>query len=154
MNQYISLKNLNPSPASFYLYAGIDIAGDDAVNKIQPAAGINMASDDDANDVKLPVNKRRKATNCIPREIEMSESSSVGSSLPETPTPTRGQSLSPTELFKRRCGNCPMCTRADCNKCATCILNACRSRRNKEVCLRKVRDIVTVAVHASFSCRN
>jgi hypothetical protein len=106
------------------------------------------ASDDDANKIQPPVNKRHKATNGIPREIEMPESPSVESSLPETPTPTRGQSLSPTELFKRRCQKCPMCERADCNKCATCVLNASRTRRNKEVCLRKVRNIITVGVHA------
>lgn len=73
----------------------------------------------------------------IPIQIDAIEFPSDGSMS----TVFRGiKSLSPTELYRKKCGNCVMCTREECNKCATCLLNASRTRRLKEVCLRKVRS--------------
>ena len=46
--------------------------------------------------------------------------------------------MTPSELFVNRCKKCALCVADDCGRCATCILNGSRTRRFKEVCLRKV----------------
>jgi hypothetical protein len=46
----------------------------------------------------------------------------------------------PTELYRLRCGKCRMCRRPECLCCVTCKMNGSRTRRHREVCLRKVRS--------------
>jgi hypothetical protein len=127
------LNDLDPSPQGFYVHVGIHMTSDDT-KELQKTKRQRIAETDASGP-----SKRRKGTRDIPIEIETIDSHSVASSLPTTPS--RGLSLTPTELYKRKCRNCPMCTKADCNKCATCVLNASRTRRNKEVCLRKVSTV-------------
>jgi hypothetical protein len=130
LSKHTKLRDLVPSPQCFYVHVGIHITSDDT--KELQATKRQRTTKTDASGPS----KRRKGTSDNPIELDTTDSPSVASSLPTTPS--RGLSLTPTELYKRRCRNCLMCTKADCSKCATCVLNASRTRRNKEVCLRKV----------------
>jgi hypothetical protein len=98
-------------------------------------------------------NKRRKT---VPDEIAATHSVSTASSLDPAPPVqhNRDQPLKLEELYLRRCRHCDMCIREECQKCASCKLNASRTRRCKEVCLRKVSavndSIVTMKLQLIF----
>jgi hypothetical protein len=85
-------------------------------------------------------NKRRKT---LPDEIAATHSVSTESSLDPAPPvqQNRDQPLTLEELYRRRCKHCDRCIREECQKCASCKLNASRTRRCKEVCLRKVSAV-------------
>jgi hypothetical protein len=46
--------------------------------------------------------------------------------------------LDPSELYEERCKKCAMCVKPDCGRCATCVLNASRGLRVRQVCLHKM----------------
>jgi hypothetical protein len=52
--------------------------------------------------------------------------------------PSKDKPLTPTQLYQERCRLCARCTKDDCTKCRSCVFNACRTRKHKEVCFRKV----------------
>jgi len=54
-------------------------------------------------------------------------------------------SLTPREMYTRRCGQCELCTKPDCGVCSTCRNNkrAASNDDEREVCLQKVGDHMT-----------
>lgn len=53
------------------------------------------------------------------------------------------------QLFRDGCGNCVLCIKKDCSKCAPCLRNGRRPNGQKEVCLQKVRAIDKYTIHSS-----
>jgi hypothetical protein len=92
--------------------------------------------------------KRQKLTSPrnlhVPAEIQTFGDPSVDSSIDLSAMPdvatfaSNNEPLTPTQLYQRRCRRCARCTKNDCTKCTSCFFNAGRTRKQKEVCLRKV----------------
>jgi hypothetical protein len=57
-------------------------------------------------------------------------------------------SLSPREMYARRCNDCELCKKPECGSCASCTNNKSASTDDeREVCLQKVGDsVVTIYV--------
>ena len=46
--------------------------------------------------------------------------------------------MSLEELYEKRCGECALCMRQDCEHCSSCLRNSSRTNSRKEVCFQKV----------------
>jgi hypothetical protein len=130
---------LEVPPQRFYDYVGISLTDEEMRALETPYRAQRQES--------LPA-KRQKLTSPrnlhVPAEIQTFDDPSVDSSidLPAVPdvaaVPSNDKPLTPTQLHQRRCRCCARCTKSDCTKCRSCVFNACRTRKHKEVCLRKV----------------
>jgi hypothetical protein len=146
VNRYPTLfSELEVPPQRFYDYVGISLTNEERRALETPKRAQKHES--------LIAAKRQKLTSPrnlrVPAEIQTFGDPSVDSSInlsamPDvaafpsndkqlTPTP-----LTPTQLYQRRCRRCARCTKNVCTKCRSCVFNECRTRKHKEVCLRKV----------------
>jgi hypothetical protein len=130
---------LEVPPQRFYDYVGISFTNEEMRALETPLRVQRQES---------LVAKRQKLTSPrnlhVPAEIQTFGDPSVDSSinLPAMPDvasfPSNDKPLTPTQLYQRRCRCCARCRKRDCTKCRSCVFNACRTRKHKEVCLRKV----------------
>jgi hypothetical protein len=140
VNSYPTLfSQLEVPPQRFYDYVGISLTNEERQTLETPKRAQRQES---------RAAKREKLTSPrnldVHADIQTIDDPSVDSSidLPAMPDvaafPSNDKPLTPIQLYQRRCRRCARCTKQDCTKCRSCFFNACRTRKNKEVCLRKV----------------
>jgi hypothetical protein len=131
-----ALGNLELSPLNFYDYVGLDRNLDDGdVSMGVQSSRDSLSGDDGALTAVTTGSKKRSrpAESSVTKRSKTIESEEVG-----TVSHNQEPPMTPSELFVTRCKKCALCIADDCGRCATCILNMSRTRRFKEVCLRKV----------------
>ena len=119
----------------FYSFAGIEITEAESKELMTPLRKRGAEKPIETFGEECGWGKRSRCTRIsseIETEDEPFEFPVIAPAPQELP-------FSPTELYKRRCKKCTMCLKESCGQCATCELNQSRTRKNKEVCLRKVR---------------
>jgi len=135
--------SLKPSvdPEKFYDYVGITLTQEE---KDILSQRVRRHKNVGYNSENLHPSKRLKTNHQGEEQISSSLNMSFGQV--EYPPEEDGEAghhltskgLSPAELYRNRCRCCSLCLKEDCGKCETCIDNAGRTRRFKEVCLRKM----------------
>jgi hypothetical protein len=131
-----ALGKLESSPLNFYDYVGLDRTLDD----VDVSTGVQSSRDSLSGGyggltaVTTGSKKRsRTAESSVTKRSKTIENEEVGAaSLNQEPP------MTPSQLFVNRCKKCALCIADDCGRCATCIFNGSRTRRFREVCLRKV----------------
>jgi hypothetical protein len=130
-----SLGKLVPSPLNFFDYVGLDRNLDDGrmSTGVQSSRDSLSVGDGGLAAVTTGSKKRSCPTESSATKRSKTIVNEVGAASHNQEPP-----MTPSELFVNRCRQCPLCIADDCGHCATCILNESRTRRFKEVCLRKV----------------
>ena len=133
----IALGKLKPSPLNFYDYVGLDRNLDDCdvSRRIQSSRDSLSGGDVGLTAVATGSKKRPRPADesSITKRSKTIENEELGAISHNQEPP-----MTPSELFVNRCKKCALCIADDCGRCATCLLNESRTRRFKEVCLRKV----------------
>jgi hypothetical protein len=130
---------LNVPPQTFYDFVGISLTNEERRALETPYRAQREES---------LAAKRQKLTSPrnlrVPAELQSVDDPSVDSlidlqAMPDVAAfPSNDKPLTPTQLYQERCRCCARCTKNDCTKCRSCVFNACRTRKHREVCLRKV----------------
>jgi hypothetical protein len=132
-----ALGKLEPSPLNFYDYVGLDrnLDDGDVSMGVQSSPGSSSGGDGGLTAVTTGSKKRYRPAeeSSVKKRLKANENEEIGATLHNQEPP-----MTPSELFVNRCKKCTLCIADDCGRCATCISNGSRTRRFKEVCLRKV----------------
>jgi hypothetical protein len=129
---------LDVPPQTFYDYVGVSLTSEERQALETPYRAQRQESLAKRQQLTSPRNLH------VPAESQTVDDPSVDSliDLPAMPdvavSPSNDKPRTPTQLYQQRCRCCARCTKIDCTKCRSCVFNACRTRKHKEVCLRKV----------------
>ena len=135
-----SIGKLKPSPLHFYDHVGIDH---------QKFMGLKTPARNSS--IRSSAESRKRASN-RERDDNARKRKKTEIHLNGKLEPTIHGSTRPSDLIQLRCGECYMCAREDCKRCETCVINASRSRRTKEACLRHVSELCWLEFTKFASC--
>jgi hypothetical protein len=131
-----ALGKLDPSPLNFYDYVGLDRNLDDGDVSTGVQSSRDSLSGGHGGLTAITTGSKKRsfpAEYSVTKRSKTIENEEVGTASHDQEPP-----MTPSELFVNRCKKCVLCIADDCGRCATCIFNGGRTRRFKEVCLRKV----------------